>query len=351
MRKKIAVLVGDGCIASMVSAINDIFYVATECIQKCHLDDDNYGYDVVIVSSDGREIGTIGGSGMLVDTYICCSVHYDFVIVVDSQSLTKIRMSNGSDYLKLTRWIKHCHMNGSVIFSIGEAIHLLAKSEILNNQMITVAPHNYEFFKDSFPKLNIVSDSVVNNKNIITVKYNHDYIKGLFSYLNYHGKERVVLTCNDKIKLLGLKAIDIEDVCNIPFFDHKDIEIKTAQKWFLVNFGEKVCIEDIPSKIGMGGRNFKRRFKIATGKTPTSYLQEIRILAAKRWLEDTDTPILKISEKVGYSDLSSFCRLFKKHTGQSMKLYRQELKKGGDIEVVRGQYEYRSELKLCSNLN
>jgi transcriptional regulator GlxA family with amidase domain len=67
--------------------------------------------------------------------------------------------------------------------------------------------------------------------------------------------------------------------------------------------------------IGMGARNFKRRFKKATGDTPQQYLQRLRIEEAKRKLETTKESMDDITYQVGYEDSSSFRRLSKKTHG------------------------------------
>jgi transcriptional regulator GlxA family with amidase domain len=326
LRKRIAVLVDDGCIASMVSAILDVFFVASKCLQNWYLDDSSYGYDVFVVSSEGREVKTVNGNLVLVDTDFYCSVDYDLIVIVDNQIFNDGQCLRGIDSSRLTNWIKNCYFNGCYIFSIGEAIHLLAKSGVLTNQIVAVAPHNYAGIKKLNEKVKLSNDSFAIDKKIITVQYSYDYMKGLFSYLNKRGEEQVVLACNEKINQMGLRPINLDEICKFPYFDHEDLEIKKVQIWFLGNFTKKISIGNASSEVGMGDRNFKRRFKIATGKTPTYYLQDIRVKAAKRWLEDTNLPVIKISENVGYADFSSFCKLFKKHTGQSMGLYRKELR-------------------------
>nr|WP_236744469.1 helix-turn-helix domain-containing protein [Marinobacter similis] len=70
------------------------------------------------------------------------------------------------------------------------------------------------------------------------------------------------------------------------------------------------------------GRTFKRRFKEATGETPLSYLQHLRIEAAKHGLESTRRQTAQIIWDVGYEDASSFRRLFKRNVGCTMEEYR-----------------------------
>ena len=65
-----------------------------------------------------------------------------------------------------------------------------------------------------------------------------------------------------------------------------------------------------------------RRFKNACDTTPWQYLQSLRIEHARKLLETTSMSLEKLVYAVGYEDMSSFTRLFKKTTGLSPSQYR-----------------------------
>lgn len=66
-----------------------------------------------------------------------------------------------------------------------------------------------------------------------------------------------------------------------------------------------------------------RIFKKHMNKTPTEFVNEIRIDNAKFALEYTNHSICEISSDVGYENLSHFYHLFKKDTGMSPKAFRE----------------------------
>ena len=81
-------------------------------------------------------------------------------------------------------------------------------------------------------------------------------------------------------------------------------------------------VEEMVGRSGLAARNFKRRFKKATGYSPIEYVQHVRIEEGKRRLERTDAPIDEISWAVGYEDPSFFRRLFKRITRLTPGAYR-----------------------------
>ena len=71
-------------------------------------------------------------------------------------------------------------------------------------------------------------------------------------------------------------------------------------------------------------RNFKRRFKEATGYTPLAYLQTLRLEKAKQLLETTRMSLDSITFAVGYEDSNSFRRLFQQRVGLLPAAYRKK---------------------------
>lgn len=68
--------------------------------------------------------------------------------------------------------------------------------------------------------------------------------------------------------------------------------------------------------------HFLREFRRAFGKTPHRFLTEARMAAACDKMSRTSDPIAKVCNDVGYDDLASFCKLFKKETGYTPAAYR-----------------------------
>jgi transcriptional regulator GlxA family with amidase domain len=73
----------------------------------------------------------------------------------------------------------------------------------------------------------------------------------------------------------------------------------------------------------MSPRNFVRRFKAATGRSPGSYLQAKRVTVAKEMLESGARSVQAVGETVGYEDVAFFRAVFKRDTGMTPAEYRE----------------------------
>jgi AraC-like DNA-binding protein len=70
-------------------------------------------------------------------------------------------------------------------------------------------------------------------------------------------------------------------------------------------------------------------FKKKTGTNISNYINAMRIEAAKKLLEDTETRVVDIAFHAGFENLTHFHRLFKKITGKTPNVYRESIKDSG----------------------
>ncbi|WP_338554324.1 helix-turn-helix domain-containing protein [Paenibacillus sp. KS-LC4] len=80
-------------------------------------------------------------------------------------------------------------------------------------------------------------------------------------------------------------------------------------------FPKTVTMETMAGKFHYSTHYLARVFKRRFGCSPMEYLMQTRINRAKFLLTETDTPLRSLAEKVGYTDIYYFNRLFKKLTG------------------------------------
>lgn len=67
---------------------------------------------------------------------------------------------------------------------------------------------------------------------------------------------------------------------------------------------------------------FAERFKRQTGMTVFQFIQQLRIDEARRRIRETEEPLARIAEEVGYADYKAFYIAFKKQTGFTPQAFR-----------------------------
>ncbi|WP_165000872.1 AraC family transcriptional regulator [Xylanivirga thermophila] len=88
------------------------------------------------------------------------------------------------------------------------------------------------------------------------------------------------------------------------------------------NFTKDIKLDDVCKLSAMSKSYFCYIFKNLTSKTFTEYLIDLRINEATDELVNTDLPITEICFKVGFNDVTHFCRTFKKIVGSTPGMYR-----------------------------
>jgi len=80
----------------------------------------------------------------------------------------------------------------------------------------------------------------------------------------------------------------------------------------------------LADRVSLSAGHFTALFKQHTGCALTEFITRLRLDRAKQLLRETDMPIYKISEDVGYADSFYFTRQFGKETGMSPREFRQD---------------------------
>jgi transcriptional regulator GlxA family with amidase domain len=104
--------------------------------------------------------------------------------------------------------------------------------------------------------------------------------------------------------------------------NHGDAVILHCQQWIAQHYDRPDIIAELVRESGLPKRSFDRRFRAATGYSPLSYVQTLRVEEAKHMLETSAVAVDRIGRAVGYEDAASFRRLFRKLTGLAPGEYR-----------------------------
>jgi transcriptional regulator GlxA family with amidase domain len=220
-------------------------------------------------------------------------------------------------------WIDRQHAKGALTCSVCVGAFLLAEAGLLEGRSATTHWGLEDQFKARFPEVRLQTDRlIIDDGDIITAG-------GLMAWTDL-GLRLIARFLSPPIMQQTAKLFLIDPGHRdqsyyhlfSPKLTHGDTQILKAQRWVQTQFATAIGIPDIAAAAGMESRTFHRRFRNATGHTPSDYLQRLRIQKACELLETSATTIDHIAGNVGYLDVPSFGKLFKKTIGLSPGEYR-----------------------------
>lgn len=220
-------------------------------------------------------------------------------------------------------WLRRWHKRGAAIASVCTGVGLVAAAGLLDGKRATTHWAIADRFREMYPRVKWMPELMVTEDHGFYCGGGVHASLDLSLYL-------VEKFCGHEIAMQSAKALLIETprtwqagFAIVPLkTNHTDDAISSAQEWLHQNFSRDFPLDAPARRVGMSLRNFVRRFKEATGDSPLSYVQKLRIAAAKRLLENNHRTVQEISDAVGYQDVAFFRSLFQRHTGISPSAYR-----------------------------
>ena len=107
---------------------------------------------------------------------------------------------------------------------------------------------------------------------------------------------------------------------------HSERMIPIMLEYIQTHYAAPISLTDITAAANISPNTALRYFRENIGISPVEYLIQYRISIACKILRESSDKIASVSVRVGYDNVSYFCRIFKKLVGKSPSQYRTEAK-------------------------
>ncbi len=98
--------------------------------------------------------------------------------------------------------------------------------------------------------------------------------------------------------------------------------MRELQIWIAEHLQARLSVEDLADRMAMSVRNFERVFTREVGTTPSQYVLQIRVEAARRHLERTDRGLKQVASAAGFGSVEVMRRAFVRVLGLTPRRYR-----------------------------
>ena len=328
----IEVWIYPGCMVSAVTGPLDVLTVANALWATNHKEAHQALFSWSLRSIDGAPVMTPAHIHLHADGAIQSEAQPDVVL------LPGFYVGQGSSGVAHTLQtmqalyplLRQRHQQGCLLASNCSASFVLAEAGLLDDGHATTAWWLERLFRKRYPQVHLhLADVLHEHNNIITSGAASTYLN-----LAYHLTERFA---GQEIAAGVAKTllIDANRASQMPYMQligptqqehqsHADPLVQRAQKWLRQHHHRPFRLPALADHLAVSERTVIRHFHQVLGTTPASYAQQIKMDVAKRLLETTTLSLEEVAGRTGYSDPSSFRRLFKRHTGVTPVAYREQ---------------------------
>lgn len=141
-------------------------------------------------------------------------------------------------------------------------------------------------------------------------------VKGVV--LKSHADPYAVQNVKNKLELFLLDIVR-------PGTGHLQDKINTVTDYMTGNIHRMLTLQEMSSELGMSISSLKRLVQDTYSKSPVTYFTDLKVEEAKRLILHSSMNMTEIAEKLGFSSVHYFSRVFKQKTGKTPSEYKKDI--------------------------
>lgn len=313
----VTILLADHCSAASAT-------MALEILRAANLfaDAGEPLFEVVVASYDGLPVPSLSGQALQAEVALEQVARTDLVLIPGFLFTLREALPGFHRYRD---WLRQQHAQGAVLAAMCTATFMLAEADLLGGTRATTHWAFAELFRRRYPDALLDERQILCEDNrLISSGGASAAVDLLLHLVRRFASLELAQLCSRYLLIDNVRGEQSSYVLWSMPKSHGDADILRVQNWLDEHFGQPLLIDELAGRFGFGVRNFKRRFKEATGYTPLAYLQTLRLEKAKQLLETTRMSLDSITFAVGYEDSNSFRRLFQQRVGLLPAAYRKK---------------------------
>ena len=223
--------------------------------------------------------------------------------------------------------IRALHLRGVRIAASCSGTFLLAATGLLDGHRATTSWWLAAAFRQRFPKVQLEPDAIVMEDGEFFTTGGASAIQSLVLRLIEQGGGRELAQQAARMML-----IDPDRQSQAPYVSAALMEkprsslSEKAEKFLQRELHHELTVSSLAKHVGTSERSLLRHFKSQYGASPLAHIQHLRVERAKAMLEATHLSFDEIVERCGYTDVSSFRKLFKRATTLTPVDYRERFR-------------------------
>jgi len=200
----------------------------------------------------------------------------------------------------------------STLFSVEAGAWVLARAEVLRGQTVTTHWEDLENFQFAYPNLNPVNQRFVVDGKVWSSGGASPTLDMLLHYLRTTQRQSLALdVANVFIYSESERADEASIVPSLNWLDRVEPRLAHALRVMDSQHEAPLATHQIAKLIGVSPRTLELLMRSHLNTSPHAYYLRSRLQEARRLVLDSQSSMLEIALRTGFSNPSSFSRAFK----------------------------------------
>ena len=311
---KVAMVVLDDVQALDVAGVLDVFAEANTMLPA----PDRYHVELV-----GEHVGSVACSNAMQLSVRWAYTHFhasvDAVLVMGGPRASMVRPNDA-----LIAWLRGRALDSRRFGSVGDGATLLGRAGLLDGKEVTTRwAHASQLAKDC-PRARVRPDKTLIRDGRLTSSSgaNAGLMLGLSMIADDWGQglaeqlERRFGTGDRSADAANERECDGVTVAN------ESAAIGCIRRYIHDHLTDAMSIEQLAAAVSMSRRTLSRVFAKCLRMTPSCFVEQVRVGAAKRLLENSEVPLKTVAFQCGFHNATHMRMVFLRHTNATPKAYR-----------------------------
>jgi transcriptional regulator GlxA family with amidase domain len=224
---------------------------------------------------------------------------------------------------ELVRWIKMRAKDARRVASVCSGAFLLATAGLLDGRRAATHWSRCSEFAQRFPKVKLEADPIfVQDGKMWTsagITAGSDLALALVE--EDQGHELALAVARQLVVFLKRPGGQAQFSAALAL-QHGNGRFERLHAWIADHLTADLSVAALAEASGMSERSFVRHYRAATGTTPARAVEQLRVEAARRALEN-GAPVKRAAQRSGFGSEETMRRSFLRHLGASPQAYRE----------------------------
>jgi transcriptional regulator GlxA family with amidase domain len=282
-------------------------------------------YDVRLIATGAGRTIKAGGMSLVADSSI-----FD-----DARAIDTMLVAGTPDYVlaypsaDVHTWLRRRAPKTRRYGSVCTGAFFLGAAGLLDGKNATTHWQHCAELAERFPAATVVPDQIyVQDDALYTsagVTAGIDLALKLIE--DDHGRDLALMVARRLVVFLKRPGGQSQFSAHLAAQMADEGKIRSLQHWILDHLSLDLTLDALASRAAMSVRNFTRVFQGETGATPADFVEMARVDAARRLLEESETPLQRVASRCGFASPDTMRRAFLRRIGTGPSDYRERFRR------------------------